>query len=233
MIIFWSPKGGSGTSVVAATVALRLARGGGARLVDLDGDMPALLGLARDPDHGAADWLAAGPTAPEEALGRLAFEASPGLALLPAGDEASLDAASEAEGRRLMRLLGSDPPTVVDAGRAEYPAVRAMVETATEGAGAAVVVVRACYLALRRAVASGLTSGCAGIALVEEQNRALTPSDVSQILELPMLARFPVRYYLARTVDAGVLGMRVPELLARPAEQLLDRLGRGATGRAA
>ncbi|HVM41097.1 MAG TPA: hypothetical protein VM618_10010, partial [Acidimicrobiia bacterium] len=187
MIVFWSPKGGSGTSVVAAAVAIRLARAGGARLVDLAGDLPALLGLAREPEHGVADWLTARSAPSDDALRRLTVEAAPGLALVPAGSTAAFGDAAPSAARRLVSALSAGAPTVVDAGTAKATAVREIVEAATEGAGEAVVVIRSCYLALRRAVASDLTSGCAGIALVEEQNRSLTPSDVSQILELPLL----------------------------------------------
>ena len=48
LVCLWSPKGGSGTSVFAAACALALARDGGARLADLRGDQPAILGLGAD-----------------------------------------------------------------------------------------------------------------------------------------------------------------------------------------
>src|SRR5438876_4402271 len=54
--LLWSPKCGSGTSVLAAACALVLGRRGGARLADLDGDQPALFGLASDPPTGLVDW---------------------------------------------------------------------------------------------------------------------------------------------------------------------------------
>src|SRR6516164_8423946 len=48
LLALWSPKGGSGTSVLAAAAALVLARGpaGGCQLADLDGDQPAIFGFA-------------------------------------------------------------------------------------------------------------------------------------------------------------------------------------------
>ena len=61
LLTLWSPKGGSGTSVFAAACALVLARGPGARLVDLGGDQPAIFGLGAEPRTGVADWLEAGP----------------------------------------------------------------------------------------------------------------------------------------------------------------------------
>src|SRR4051794_41536002 len=85
LVCFWSPKGGSGTSVVAATAALVLAREGAARVADLAGDLPAVLGLASDPDLGLRDWLRAGPEAPTEGLERLEGDAGRGPSPLPAG----------------------------------------------------------------------------------------------------------------------------------------------------
>ena len=52
LLTLWSPKGGSGTSVFAAACALVLARGPGARLVDLGGDQPAIFGLGAEPRTG-------------------------------------------------------------------------------------------------------------------------------------------------------------------------------------
>src|SRR5260221_3931808 len=86
LVCFWSPKGGSGTSVVAAAAALVLARETDARIIDLAGDQPAVLGLAHDPVPGLADWMRAGPGAPVDALEHLALEVAPRLTLLPAGD---------------------------------------------------------------------------------------------------------------------------------------------------
>ena len=54
LLALWSPKGGSGTSVLAATCSLVLAREvGAARLGDLDGDHPAIFGLGAEPPVGS------------------------------------------------------------------------------------------------------------------------------------------------------------------------------------
>ncbi len=230
LLTLWSPKGGSGTSVVATSCSLVLAASGGARLADLDGDQTALLGLASDPAPGLTDWLMAGAEAPSDALARLAVEAGPGLSLLPVGGCDPGDAAPEA-GAALAVLLRDDPaPTVADLGRVEAPALEAMVEVAD----ASVVVVRGCYLALRRAVHRALTSRAVGAVLVEEQGRSLGEREVADVLGVPVLATFPLRPAVARTIDAGVLVARPPDALARPARRLLGRLGMlGSEGAAA
>ena len=69
LLALWSPKGGSGTSVVAAALALVASGRGETRLADLGGDQPAILGLLPLPSHpagaagGLAAWLSAGPSA--------------------------------------------------------------------------------------------------------------------------------------------------------------------------
>ncbi len=225
LFALWSPKGGSGTSVLAAACALVLARdGAGARLADLAGDQPAIFGLAADPETGIVDWLAAGAEAPADALERLAVTVAPGVALVPRGtaDRALAPLPAAETGAALAVALRDGPvPTVVDAGTATAPAARALVEVAD----VSVVVLRGCYLALRRAVHSPLLARAAGVVIVEEVGRSLGPSEVRDVLDRPILARVPVRAPVARAVDAGVLAARLPDALARPAARLLTRLG--------
>jgi hypothetical protein len=226
LLALWSPKGGSGTSVLAAACALVVARGasGGCRLVDLAGDQPAIFGLAADPDLGAGDWLAAGPEAPVEAIDRLLVEAAPGVALLPAGAGVrTLQPRAQAEaGAALAVALRDLPvPAVADCGRAEDPAARAVVEVAD----ARVVVVRGCYLTLRRAVQSPLLPTCTGAVLLDEPGRSLTRREIADVLGTPVIARVPVRDSVARAVDAGVLASRLPDVLGRAASLVTARSG--------
>jgi cellulose biosynthesis protein BcsQ len=222
LLALWSPKGGSGTSVLAAACAATLARSGPCRLADLAGDQPAILGLGADPGTGIAEWLAAGPDAPVDALDRLAVEVAPGLHLVPPGTRRLLAPhAAAAAGAALAAALRAGPePCVVDAGRADDPASRMVVEVAD----AAVVVVRGCYLTLRRAVHVALTLQATGIAFVDEPGRALGAAEARDVLDRPVLTRVPVRPAIARAVDAGILAVRTPEPLARAAARLLERV---------
>jgi hypothetical protein len=225
LLALWSPKGGSGTSVLAATCSLVLAReAGAARLGDLDGDHPAIFGLGAEPPVGLIDWLNAGPEAPSEALDRLAVEAAPGVALLPrGGSERTLAPVASAEAGAALAVALRDGPvaTIVDCGRASDPATRAVVEVAD----VSVVVVRGCYLAVRRALRAPVLARTSGAVLVEEKDRSLTEKEVGDVLDIPVLARVPVKTAIFRAVDAGVLAARLPEPIARPASALVHRVG--------
>ncbi|HEY5011950.1 MAG TPA: hypothetical protein VIK61_04495 [Acidimicrobiia bacterium] len=228
LLSLWSPKGGSGTSVVAAACAVVLAGDRGARLVDLDGDQAAVLGLAPTAlggsplgeSRGVRDWLAVGPQAPADALARLMIDAGPGLGLLPPG-AAGGDATGEAGAALGMVLRDEGVAVVADCGRADDAAARALVEVSDYS----VVVLRPCYLALRRAAAHELVRAASGVVVVEEPGRALGAREVADVLGLPVLASVPARAAIARVVDAGVLVSRLPDALARPVRTLLEGLG--------
>jgi hypothetical protein len=233
LLALWSPKGGSGTSVVAAATALVSAAGGETRLADLGGDQPAILGLVLQPTvsgpaEGLAGWLGAGPSTPTEWLDRMAVPVVPGLALLPLGSDVGADVSPEA-GAALAVALRDGGMAVVDAGSGSDHggAVRAAIEVAD----ATLMVIRPCYLALRRAVGDPRLARSAGAILVEDPGRALDAADVAAVLGVPVLGSVPVRAEIARAVDAGVLRDRLPSPLADPIGVILDRLGDMAGGR--
>lgn len=221
LLCLWSPKGGSGASVFAAACALVLAREDRARLVDLGGDQPAILGLGTDAGTGVREWLRVGVEAPSDALDRIALDAGRGLTLLPAGHAPIGGVAPEAGAALGVALRSDGVPTVVDVGVADSPALEAL----TDVADASIVVLRGCYLALRRAVRTPATARAAGAVLLEEPGRALGAREVSDVLGVPVLATVGMRSSTARVVDAGVLAARMPEALVRPARALLARVG--------
>ena len=190
IILCRSVKGGSGTSVTAAALGLLLAarhRGGG-HVVDLCGDMPAVLGIA-------------------EPEGTASCEVNSALNLLPrrvereASDTFWLSLATE-----LQSLRG---PVVVDAGNLVIG--RALVDAAA----ASYLVTRPCYLALRRATHAIHRGELAvdGCILLNEPGRALTPNDVAAVLKTSVRAELPVDNTISRAVDAGLLAHRVPRAL--------------------
>jgi MinD-like ATPase involved in chromosome partitioning or flagellar assembly len=229
LVCFWSPKGGSGTSVITAAAALVLARDRpDVRVADLTGDLPAVLALANDPAVGLHDWLRTGVDAPVDALDRLTVDAGT-VGLLPAGEPGIASLAPEA-GAALAVALRDDPrPTMCDCGRADAPVLRAVAEVAD----ACVVVVRPCYLALRSALQHPALAFTSGVVLIEEHGRSLGFHDVGDVLGVPMLARIEARTSTARAVDAGTLVSRLPDSVARPLRAALVHLGISGGERAA
>lgn len=210
LVACWSAKGGSGTTVVAAALATVLSSSspGGGVLVDLAGDVPAVLGLAEPEGPGVADWLAAGSTVPPDALGRLEIAVAGGLAIVPVGGPLP-DAPGR--GEVLAALLSADArPVVVDCGSAPVGARLAVAAAATHS----LLVLRPCYLALRRAVASPVRPS--GIVLVEDEGRSIGRREVEDALGVPVRAVVAHDRRIARAVDAGLLARRLPGVLQRP-----------------
>ena len=221
LVCFWSPKGGSGTSVVTAASALLMAKRAPVRVADLTGDQPAVLGLPNAPAPGLFDWLRAGPQTPADAIDRFGVEIARRLVLLPAGD-GSIDGVAPESGAALaVALQHDDRPTLCDAGRLDRPAQAALAEIADT----TVMVVRGCYLALRNAVHHEGLQHTSGIVLVDEHGRSLGTRDVEDVLGLPVLATIEARGSTARAVDAGTINTRMPDALSRPLRHALMRIG--------
>ncbi|CAB4847851.1 MAG: hypothetical protein F2772_02835 [Actinobacteria bacterium] len=212
MFLCWSAKGGSGTTVVAASLALVLSHRRPTVLVDLAADAPAALGIAEPSGPGVVDWLAS-PTADAAALWRLATPATDTLQLLPCGQQTASTGLRWAE---LAAVLGEyDGTVVIDAGTGTPPS------TLFEAATHRLLVTRPCYLALRRAVGCGVQP--TGVVLVAEPGRALGARDVERALGAPVLAELPYDPAVARAVDAGLLATRLPRSLAHQIGQQVLR----------
>ena len=223
----WSAKGGSGTTVVAAALALVLSRSSeeGALAVDLAGDLPAVLGLPEPGGPGLSDWFAAGTSVPFDALGRLEIGVTDGLGLVPRGSGAldpvrrvgALVELLAGDARSVVIDCGTLPPVVEPAdagagdrgGRGGTAVGRAVAEAVPES----LLVTRPCYLSLRRLVALPLRP--TGIVLVTEAGRALGTGDVEQVVGVEVVAEVPIDVAVARAVDAGLLAGRLPPSLAR------------------
>lgn len=208
MIVCWSAKGGSGTTVVAAALAVTLAgrTDRGVTLVDAVGDVPAVLGAAEPGGLGLGDWLA-NADAPAEAVANLVVPCADGIGVVPRG---TVDPRASGAGTARLAAFAAaldGRSTVVDAGSgaSAYLDLVAVARTS-------LLVVRPCYLALRRAVALGGRTD--GVVLVSEPGRALGRHDVESVLGAPVVAEVPVEPSLARAVDAGLLATRIPRSLS-------------------
>lgn len=215
LVACWSVKGGSGTTVVSAALALAVAAAGHeVLLVDMGGDLPAALGIPEPDGPGLGDWLGAADGVGSDALGRLEVDAGDRLRLLPSGG-AVPDAPGRAED--LAAVLATDGRVVVvDCASVPSPTSFAVAAAA----GLSLLVVRPCYLALRRALKAPVEAS--GVVLVGEPHRSLQQADVEDVLGLRVRAAIPWRPAIATAVDAGLLGRRLPAPLERGVRDLVE-----------
>src|SRR5262245_59939030 len=108
------------------------------------------------------------------------------------------------EGERLLAALNGPRPVVVDCGSR----VAGAALTVAASASVSLLVLRPCYLALRRALAAPVCAS--GVVLVQEKERVLGSRDVEEVLGIPVRAEVPWDASIARMVDAGLLATRVP-----------------------
>jgi hypothetical protein len=206
LTLCWAAKGGSGTTVVAATLAL--SADDTTWLVDLDGDLPTVLGVGRHERTGVHDWLRAGAAA--ERLRALAEEVTPTVRLLPCGRTDG--PATPRDPQRWIDLadaLAALPgDVVVDTGRQVPGALLAVADRT-------LLITRPCYLAIEAARSGPRPSG---IVLIDEPGRALRPADVERAIGAPVVAELLVDPMVARAVDAGLLTSRLPRPFRRRLE---------------
>lgn len=222
--MFWSvhaTKGGTGTSVVAASLALELAQSEpwssphGVVLVDFDGDQADILGVDVTGRHGVVDWLTSPDPVDEGAIESLLIGVTPGLSLLPAGrsrlnnDVGAIDAGRVAD---LVAGFGASGRVIADLGviGTEAMSPRAMIGAASDRR---TLLVRPCYLALRKAAQVPISFD--SLVEVYEDGRALRTLDVEAVMSMPVCARLRVDPAIARAVDSGTLVTRRPRALRR------------------
>ncbi len=204
---FWSVKGGTGTTVVAAVAAVVRARRSSTLLVDRRGDVPAVLGVPDPAGPGVGDWCASAGS-PPEALTRLEVPVQQHLALLPAGRRGAAPPARAAE--LAARLEQDRRAVVVDLGVPDVDE--------PDPPGRSLLVVRPCYLALKRACRSPRRIDA--VVVVLDAGRALGARDVAAALDRPLAATVEVDPAVARAVDAGLLLRRPPGAIGRSVARL-------------
>lgn len=206
LTICWAAKGGSGTSVTAA--ALALATEPPSVLVDFAGALPWVLGIGEPDVPGLLDWL--GSDAGADRLEALEIPLGEGRSFIHRGKPSTTPvvrwqkaAAHWSRGAR---------PIIVDAGTTPPPALVDVPHARR------LLVTRACYLSIRSAARSAI--GIDGVILLEEPGRSLGPPDIETALGAPVLCQLLVDPAVARAVDAGLLASRVPRALSKQLRQL-------------
>lgn len=235
MILCWSAKGGSGTTVVACSLALSIAHRtesswfparrqqtrrllhDAARppidwphLIDLAGDVPLVLGSPLGDGPGVFDWMASAIVA-TDSLWSLSQSAGPGLRFIPRGQ-----APDSPDWSRLADAVAGSP-VIIDCGTGRPP--EALLAVARHS----LLVTRACYLSLARSMS--LADAATGIVLVREPGRVLGLDDIERCLGRPVVSTIDVDPKIARAVDAGLAISRLPRTLTHLLPDALERAG--------
>jgi hypothetical protein len=157
-----------------------------------------------------ADWLNAESEPPVDVVERLAVPVTPALSVIPRG-AGSL--AHTERARLLAQLLTShDGPVIVDCGTVAV-SQPGFATACYEQSAHALLVVRPCYLALRRVQRHDWTAS--KVIVIREPGRALTKRDIEVATGVDVTAEVPFDASIARAVDAGLLASRTPKLLTR------------------
>lgn len=198
--VLWAAKGGSGTTVVTASLALSCPTA--SLLVDLAGDLPAALGVVAPSGQGVGDWLES--DAPPSALADLAVDVDRTTHLIPRGRAVDM---TSPRWPALLDWLARRPAVFVDAGTGT-PAPCLL-----DGDVRTLLVTRACYVGLQRVAATGCRPD--GVVLVCEPGRSLRVPQVEDATGAPVVASVSLDVAVAGAVDSGLLTARVPRLLRR------------------
>ncbi len=205
IVACWAAKGGAGTSVVAAGLAVVASRTAinGALLVDLAGDAPLVLGLATEPEVGVHAWLASDSPVAVDGLARLEVRVNENLSILPAG---RMRAGHAHRVDDLIQQWELDGRTViVDCGTLN--GLDGAATAIAKAVPTSLAVTRCCYLAVRRYRSLGVAAS--GGVVVCELGRALRPRDVTEIMGVPLAAEVKDDPQVGRLVDSGTFVSRL------------------------
>lgn len=208
LIACWSVKGGVGTTVVATSMAVAASHRGPVLAVDLAGDLPGCMGIAEPAGPGVAEWLAAGPEVPPDALHRMHEPVALNLSVLARG-RGPQPARRAAAFVQLLAATGGT--VVVDCGRLD--AANPVATTVAAEADRSLLVTRLCFLGLRRAAQAPVRPS--GVIVVRDPGRSLTVADAESVIGAPVVAEIAMDPAIGRAVDAGILTSRLPRLLSQ------------------
>lgn len=209
----WAAKGGSGTTTVVCTLALESSRP--SLIVDLAGEVPAVLGSPAPDRPGVIDWLTS--DGPASQLIDLVVDVDDTTALLPArlaadGASSTLDGVSPERWQQLVDWLDQWAARHVGDvwidGGTGCPNTK-LAELVTDRW----LVTRSCYLSLIRAARSPVVP--TGVVLVAQLGRSLGVRDIERSLGASVVATVSHDPKVARCVDAGLIASPPPMIIRR------------------
>jgi len=168
-----------------------------------------MVGSSEPAGPGITEWLAADGDVPIAALDRIQLSLSENISLLPKGRKAFVD--NQRNGEFVRYLQQQSASVVADLGVVDQHSTFAL--DVLSSASRSVLVLRSCFVSLRRALALNLSP--TDIVLIEEPQRALCRGDVEDVLGQKLSAVIPFDPAIARCVDAGLLLAKLPEPLRK------------------
>lgn len=220
LTVCWSAKGGAGTTVVAACLALESSRP--SVLVDVDGDLPLALGVPEPGGQGLSDWFSS--DAPPKAVLDLAVDLDDTTRLIPRGPMPIPRKSSR--WAELGRWLAAGKlEFVADVGLGDPPAgFLPAVERSANGActiaparARGLLVTRPCYVALMRARV--LDARPDGVVLIDEPGHGISLREIEASGGARIVARIPFDPAIARAVDSGLLAANRPATITKSLER--------------
>lgn len=215
IITCWAAKGGSGTTVVAAGLAL--ATDHPSVIVDLAGDQAAVLGLPEPLGQGLSEWFASDAAA--SSIVDLAVDV--GVSTVSVHRGASPIRPDADRWGDLATWMANDHRLfVIDAGTTSHLAPALLTGGLDDGAAVTdLLVTRPCYLSLRRA--SAAPTRPSGVVLVNDGGHVLGRSDVARSVGAPIVAELRFDPAVSRAVDAGLLVFSPPGSFMKPLRRVV------------
>lgn len=238
---FFCAKGGSGVSTVVALSALALISATKKRsgsntpknvlIVDLCGDISAVLGCDDPGSIGLAQWSRSEPR-DITTLSHISKAVNSSISILPRGlgpiEISGADLVDELRGLGVDVLIdigavdkteaGETPPIIADdIAISEQQWRRDLLDCVDVD----IVVTRNCFLGLRRLKDLGHIARA--LVVLVERGRSISTADVELVAQSEAVAEIDIDQRVFRCVDAGLLVARVPrKLLSALANSLAD-----------
>ena len=204
IITFWSPKGGSGTTTLASSWALRMSAHTDVHLVDVGGDIHKLFGIKSAADVGFRDWLTAPTELDSDSLDRLVRPVNDYISLIDSGEWIEGPMSHLQTRIEQFQRFADHRTCVVDAGTvgSDQRSFQ-VVKTLCEISDISICVLRPCFLGVDRA--RSLKFQTSGVMLVDEPGRTIDIPDIERSLAVDVLCSVPWDAAVARAVDSGTM----------------------------
>lgn len=206
LISVFSPKGGVGTSTVAALFSKALSQVSPTLLVDCaSGDLNGIVGVDTY-KYGFEDWAISGqPTL--DSLVKICTPVVENLNFVGSVNTSDLQDLNQDSSCHIADLLSSSGNVVVDCGHAR----ELIQQKILDASDLVVVVFRQCYLGMLRASTNEYCTNADVCVVIKESGRSIKTSQLASSLKVQVVIEIEARADFAKAIDAGVVINRPPE----------------------